>query len=216
MNNSVLYDSTKECIVCNNKFKSKKVKTSKLRVIKKDEDFCPYYSTENPLFYDFFVCPKCGTVFTDNFKEIRSTEKTRLREIFSKMTGAENLLGERTIEDSLRLGKLALVASNICLLPPSVKASICMRIAWFNRYKKNTEEMKYLQIALQQYEEAYSTGDNNLTESNLIYMIGELNWRLGNIEQTRKWFSKLLPLGNSDPIVKKGKERWLDIKENIS
>ncbi len=48
-----LYDKEVKCPVCDMKFKTKKVKTSHVKVVKRDSDFCAYYKDENPT---FMVC----------------------------------------------------------------------------------------------------------------------------------------------------------------
>ena len=55
-----LFDKKVECPICKTEFTTKKVRSSRLRLLKRDEDFFNHYETENPIKYNIFVCPNCG------------------------------------------------------------------------------------------------------------------------------------------------------------
>ena len=88
-----------------------------------------------------------------------------------------------------------------------------MKIAWFNRYAGNAEEeKKYLEHGIEHYGKVYYNSDNAFPEENVLYMLGELNYRVHDYDKARDWFGKLMAMDKSNPMVKKGSERWFDIK----
>lgn len=215
----LLYDSKEKCIICGKEFPIKKVRKSRLRVIKKDDDFCTYYKIVNPYFYEFLVCKYCKSVYTRSLGEYLKDDdiKTRKKIIkfYSQMEDTSSLEGKRSLEDALRIGKLSILTGNMIGVPYGLIAGIFMRIAWFNRFKEDhREEKKYLQLAYENYKKSYEEGEKTLTEEMLTYLLGELSNQLGDFEKSRIWFSILFTLKRDIAIVNKGRDRWLSIKEN--
>lgn len=215
----LLYNSKENCIICGMEFPIKKVRKSRLRVIKKDDDFCTYYKSVNPYFYEFLVCKHCKSVFTrslgDYLKENDINTRKKIINFYSQMEDIRSLEDKRSLEDALRIGKLSILTGNMIGVPYGLIAGIFMRIAWFNRFKKDQiEEKKYLQLAYENYEKSYEQGEKNLSEEMLTYLLGELSNQLGDFEKSRIWFSILFSLKKDIAIVNKGRDRWLSIKEN--
>ncbi|PKK90260.1 MAG: hypothetical protein CVV64_09850 [Candidatus Wallbacteria bacterium HGW-Wallbacteria-1] len=216
MDPAIFYFATIKCIACNSEFKSPKIKHGKAKVTRRDEDLCPWYEGVNPLFYDFTLCPNCGTVFMDKIKAQSVAEKTRLIQTFKSIQNAGHLAdSERNLEDARRLAKLTLLAINNTTSGPAALASVAMRISWFARYVGDAaEEEKFMKVALDNYEKTFVDGDGEFPMDNLLYIMGELTWRLGNYDGAKQWFGKLFGFENpKSPMVKKGKERWYDIRE---
>ena len=75
-------------------------------------------------------------------------------------------------------------------------AGILLRIAWLYRYQNDNEkEKEFLALALQNYLEAFQHSgsyDNELDVITVMYLIAELNRRLGDYNEARKWFSKII------------------------
>ncbi|MCR1899859.1 DUF2225 domain-containing protein [Irregularibacter muris] len=214
----LIYDSTEKCLVCHREFPIKKVRKSRIRIVKQDEDFCTYYDSTNPYFYEFLMCTHCKTVFIDSFREYLKEGdieiSKKLVELYSQMQETDHLIGERNLEDALRISKLAILTGQILKVPHGLMASILMRVAWFNRYKENkVEEEKYLQYAYEEYEKAYKKGEKIISEEMQTYLLGELSYRLEEIEKTRMWFSRLFALKGNIAIVNRGRDRWLTIRE---
>ena len=132
------------------------------------------------------------------------------------MRGTSNLKGKREIEDALRLGKLSIITGNMINVPLRVTAGLYMRVAWFNRYKKDiVEEKKYLKLAYDAYLHNYERGGSDMTYEMHCYLLGEISYRLGNFETSRLWFSKLFTLNGDRAIINKGRDRWLTIKNSM-
>jgi len=209
-----LYDEKKKCIVCDTEFNIKKVKKSKLRPIKTDSDFYTLYKDINPYFYDYYICSSCGVVFTDSFKKLNVSQKEQLKEVYKNISHIDSLLNERTIGDALRLSKLAVLSGNAIGLTSDIMAGLCIRVAWFNREEGNKEEEnRFLELALREYEKTYEIGEGKLPEDTLLYMLGELNYRLDRYEECKKWFSRLMVMNTK--IAIQGKKRWQDIKSEM-
>lgn len=214
MLDEVLYDTTRTCICCKKEFETKRMKTSKIRTKKKDVDGCPHYTSENPLFYEFNICPHCGVVFTDSMKPANTVQKQNLINAFIKNTPISK--SERDVHDALRLSKLALVTAAHLETPSHIVSNICLRIAWFDRYLKNEEEEKrFLAYAAGEFEKSFSSGAENMPETYIVHLLGELYHLLGDNERTKQWFNILFRSDPKDPYVKKGKDRWFDIKKEI-
>lgn len=70
-----LYDKEMVCSCCKGKFITKKVRNSRLRLVKRDEDFLNHYKTENPIKYNIFVCPNCGyAAYENKYESIKQDE----------------------------------------------------------------------------------------------------------------------------------------------
>lgn len=216
-----LYEKSISCLYCQQTFKTLKMKRSKIRIKAKDTDFCTYYIGENPLYYDVNVCPNCGFAFTEGFSPINLLRKSHFEEQYVKKIEIPQLCGERNIHDAVRSYKLALLSASMLGEKRIVMANICMRLAWLHRYlNNNLEEKRFLSHALQFYEDIYQMERMDripMEEEKLIYLVGELNGRLGNYEKTRKWFSYIFTSRNLQPKWKSiARERWLDYRNSRS
>lgn len=215
----LLYDSKEKCIICSKEFPVKKVRKSRLKLVKSDADFCNYYKDINPYYYEFLVCKYCKTIFTPSLEEYlkRDDIETRKKIInfYSQMENISSLEGERSLEDALRVSKLSILTANIIGVPYGLIANIFMRVAWLNRFKKDIEEEeKYLQLAYKNYKKSYEEGEKVLSEEMLTYLLGELSNQLGDFKKCKIWFSLLFSMKKDIAIVDKGRDRWLSIKDN--
>ena len=215
----LLYDSKENCIICGKEFPIKKVRKSRLRIVKCDDDFCTHYEDINPYYYEFLVCKYCKSVFARSFGEYLKRNDTETRKkiirFYSQMEDVSSLEGIRGIEDALRVSKLSVLTGNMIGVPYGLIGSIFMRIAWLNRFKDNIEEEKrYLQFAYENLKKSYEKGEKTLSEEMLTYLLGELSNQLGDFKGSRIWFSLLFTLKKDIAIVNKGRDRWLSIKEN--
>ncbi|MBF8982849.1 DUF2225 domain-containing protein [Lutibacter sp. B2] len=209
------------CISCGKKIEVLQVKQSAMMLEKMDEDTCPYYKKENKLFYDFYICPHCNVPFTKSFEPLSQSEKNKLNTIFYKMKSTEEFLEERDLKEALRLSMLTLLAAKTINASYIQIAGICTKIAWFNRYEENKEEeVRFLQYAYENYELAYTQSKTTINgqtvpDEFIIYILGEFSYRLEKYKDTRKWFSQLLTFNQNNKYVKKGKNRWSDIRPTL-
>jgi hypothetical protein len=202
-------------------FETKKVRSSKLRLIKKDEDFLAYYEGENPIKYNIFVCPNCGYSASENkFNSINNEEKEIiLKEITSKWN-KRSYGDKRTLDEAIEVYKLALYIGEILDYKKLELGSLCLSLGWLYRIKKNQEEeARFLGLAKDLFEEGFyneSLIGTNMDELKLGYLIGEINRRLGNKEKALKWFNTILsnPDLKTNPMLENMiREQWRLTKE---
>lgn len=196
-NESSIYDKEVVCPVCDTSFTVTRVKSRTFKVASRDSDFCTHYEGTNPLLYEVWVCENCGYAsLEDSFDKIGFKDAKKIKaEIEPKWT-KRSFSGERTIDMALEAFKLALYNLQVRNAPSSERAKICLRIAWLYRFKGDIEEEKrFLGFALNSYCGAYQNERfplDKLDEYTCMYMIAELNRRLGNFEESLKWFSRLI------------------------
>jgi len=84
----------------------------------------------------------------------------------------------------------------------------------------NKEELRFLQYAYEHYELAYTQSKTTINgqtipDEFIVYILGEFSYRLGKYKDTRNWFSQLLTFNQNNKYVKKGKNRWSDIRPTL-
>jgi len=219
-----LYDKRVKCSVCNKEFITKKVRTSKLILSKRDSDFLSYYKGENPIKYNVFVCPYCGySAVEENFNDINVNDKDVILEKVSSNWNwnKRKFSGRRSIGKSIEAYKLALYCGQILKLKKYDLANICLKIGWLYRAKEDIkEENRFLNLAKTLYSEAYykeSLKDGALDELTLIYLLGEISRRLGEKEEALKWFNIALKnprIKDNIAIERLTREQWQLTKES--
>ncbi|MFY9174656.1 MAG: DUF2225 domain-containing protein [Peptococcia bacterium] len=215
---NLLYDKEIKCLLCDEKFIVQMIRNSKLAVSKRDTDFCNYYTNEeNPYFYEIWVCPHCGFAFTASFKPLKPAQKEVVYHEYSKRATNTKLKKERDIEDAIYAFKLALICAGLSGQENVIIASLLLRLAWLYRFQDNKEEEeKYLAKAAEAFQVVYEKGDplkNPLGEHKTVYLLGELNGRLGKFEEARRWFNLILSKRNIEPAIKNlARDQWMYYK----
>jgi len=223
-----IYNSTVTCPVCDKQIKVTKVRSKFVKLIKQDEDFCPYYEQTNPIFYEAWICGNCGyaahsTVFNDATGNDQKAVLDKLKGKWNK----RDFSGERDIAKALEAFKIVLYNLQIRSGSFSEFAKICLRIAWLYRYKGEwVNEYKFLSFSLDYYKKAF-TGEHltngKIDEYTCMYIIGELARRIGNNEEALQWFGKLISAsirpdakGKVPPLILENAHNLIyDIKEAI-
>ena len=202
-----LFDKQIVCPVCNSNFKVKTVKSKSPRVISKDSDFFIRYSGINPYFYDVLICNSCGyAAIRGDFENLKSYKKELvLSNVTPKWKPREYpvILDEKL---AIERYKLALLNSVLLDLPDSTKGMISLRIAWMHRLLANKEqELTFLSQALDGLNNAYMKEVlpiYGLQRDSLMYLLGELNRKIGNTQEALLWFSKTIVSTNSSNRIK--------------
>ncbi|AQS07465.1 DUF2225 domain-containing protein [Clostridium beijerinckii] len=202
-----LFDKQMVCPVCNSHFKAKTVKSKSPRVISKDSDFFIRYSVVNPYFYDVLICNSCGyAAMRSDFEKLKSHKKELvLSNVTPKWKPREypHILDEKL---AIERYKLALLNAMLIDLPNSTKGMISLKIAWLNRsLDNNIQETLFLKQALEGFNTAYMTEIfpiYGLQRDSLMYLLGELNRRLGNNQDALQWYSKTIVNTNSSYKIK--------------
>jgi len=195
-----LYDKKVQCPVCNHLFSSKKVRTRFIKSSRTDSDFGMLFARDdmnNPLFYYVMVCPQCGFSFSEDVKRpVPQTAKDRVKiEITDKMDNNIDYCGERDFSMAEKTFKLAIYSGQLIGEKHIAFARLCLRLAWLYRgIEKREEEMRFIKLAVSEFEQSYINSDfnpENTPEIYILYMIGELNRRLGNHNEALKYFASV-------------------------
>lgn len=202
-----LFDKHVTCPVCASEFTTKAVKVKSPRIISKDSDFFIRYSVANPYFYDVWICNSCGyAAMKSDFEKIKFHKKELvLSNVTTKWKPRDypEILDERL---AIERYKLALLNAILVDLPNSTKAMISLKISWIYRLlNDNTQELSFLKQALDGFTEAYITENfpiYGLQRDSLMYLIGDLNRRLGNFQEALSWYSRTIVGVNASYKIK--------------
>lgn len=81
---SLLFDKTHKCPVCDSEFKCKMVRTGKAKLVSQDMDLRPKYQGIDPLKYDAILCPVCGYASLNRyFNFVMSSQAKQIKEQIS-------------------------------------------------------------------------------------------------------------------------------------
>ena len=218
----LLYDKELNCSLCSGEFTTKYVRSSKTILDDRDSDFCPYYqNNENPVFYKPIICPRCGYgALKKNFKEITDEEKVKVLDRICRHWNGRDHGGLRDLEEAIRCYKHIQKNAEVMEKKASIQASISIRLAWCYRYKESKQETRQLREALSHYKKAYMEEKlpiGNMDAVTLLYLIGEINRKLGNVEEARRYFSEVIehPKKSRNPrIVKLTRDQWQMTKKD--
>ena len=221
--NEFLYDKEIVCPVCSKKFSVTKIKIKGLKVASRDTDFCVLYEGINPLYYDVWVCENCGyAAQSDKFEGIGSRDAQAIKANLSPKWKKRSFSGERDIDNAIESFKLVLLNLQTRGAKSSEFAKVCLRLAWLYRIKQDEKEMEFLKYALRYYSDAYEKERfpvDKLDENTCLYMIGELNRRVGNYEDAVKWLSRLIssPEARKNPaLMETARDQYQLVKEKLS
>ncbi len=212
-----LYDKKIICPVCGENFSVKAVKTSSYRTQGKDSDFFIRYDLVNPYFYDVWLCNSCGyAAMKADFEKIKSFQKYLIKQNISSKWKGRVYSEPYDVNTAIERYKLSLLNYFYMDSPASKKAMNCLKLAWMCRVIEDSKsENEYLSQALKGFNDAYFNEDfpiYGMDRFTTMYLIGELNRKLGNNEDALLWFSKVITTPN---INKRLKEMARDQKDLI-
>ncbi|MCY6958925.1 DUF2225 domain-containing protein [Clostridium brassicae] len=192
-----LYDKKLTCPVCGTEFTTKAIKTSSYRMKSKDTDFFIRYNIINPYFYDVWLCNNCGyAAMKSDFNRIRNYQIDLVKKNVSHKWKGREYKVPYDINTAIERYKIALLNYYYIESKPSKKAMNCLKLAWMCRLKEDsTSEINYLTQAVKGFDEAYLNEDFPLYGMDryaTMYLIGELNRRIGNTDDALIWFSKVV------------------------
>jgi len=202
-----LYDKEVFCPVCENKFKVRAVKTNAHRMKNKDSDFHVNYSLINPYFYDVWLCNSCGYASTKaDFGKLRDSEIELVQKNISTKWSGKKYAEIYDANVAIERYKLALLNHVVIGSKASKKAMNCLKIAWIYRTLEDTDnEQIFIKQALSGFDDAYFNEEfpiYGMHKFTILYLIGELNRRIGNNEEALMQFSKVITSQNAGVKLK--------------
>ncbi|REK75661.1 DUF2225 domain-containing protein [Paenibacillus paeoniae] len=213
-----LYESKISCICCETIYQSTRVRPSFKRASAVDSDFCGHYDNGiNPDYYVVRICPSCGFASTENgLDKLSDLQKNNYYERIGNTWRGQSFSGERTAEQAMGSYKLGLLTAQVTGAKDRVVAGLLHHIAWLYRYEKNeVEEQRFLKFALDAYIRVFETEGVSVNNAKLMYLIGELNRRTGELNEAVKWFSRVV---NDKKImdaamIRASREQWQLIRQ---
>lgn len=219
MNNDLqpLYEKKLTCLFCGEDFITQKVRSRFSVAYKTDADFCPHYKGDqyNSLYYQVSVCPSCGFAFNGEFsKDFTTYAKDSIRKNITEKWQSRDFGSARDLNTAIETHKLAIYAASLKEERHFVLGGLCMRLSWIYRQENQPEdEQRFLKLAIKEYDASYLHSDfaKAWSETKLLYMLGELNRRVGEFKQAINFFSKVVnhPDRNEDLLIlNRTREQW--------
>ncbi|MCX7970441.1 MAG: DUF2225 domain-containing protein [Negativicutes bacterium] len=215
----VLYETEKQCPVCGETFKTMKVR-SRLTRIRQDADFCTYFKETNPYYYSICVCNHCGFAAPDNsFSDISDSDAIKLKKYLQEKNLRVDFTSVRDWRQAMATYKLAVFFSEMMNVMPSRLAQIYMKMAWLHREAGSWDEEKEALRKAAEYWDKATRREKfpiaNLSETVIMYIIGEALRRIGEYEQALLFLSKVVFKRSTDEkqIIELAKEAWNAAKE---
>jgi len=220
--NPLLWDKKYICPICGSAVMSKKVFTDKIRIKNYDEDLKPNYDVINPMLYSVITCSNCyySALEPEFEQKVSPVHMDEIRKIQAEIKAPKDVdfSGERdhkTAILSYALSSLFYKAKK----QPCRMAEVYLRMGWLYReISDNENELKSLARAILSFEECFTNSYVDAEkEPMILFYLGELSFRLGKIEDTKKWFSILVNKYRTSTsfYAKAGRDRWQSIREQI-
>lgn len=230
-----LLEKSIRCPVCDHVFKSKMVKTGRVKRMEPDFDLRPRFEYIDTNKYDVSSCPKCGyTAMNRYFSHLSSAQIKLLDEgVRRKFKPTAQTEGEEySYDEAIERYKLALYNTLVKKGKASEKAFECLKISWLYRgkgeellksSKKDSEAVQKCQKeeALY-YEQAYEGFTKaiasepfpmcGMEESTINLLMASMAFKLQKYDIASRFISMVL---TSRAAGRSAKERAMDMKENI-
>lgn len=214
-----LYSIKVKCCNCEREFETSRVRPSLKKAVRRDADFCSYYKEENPDYYVVRVCPSCGFASTENSADkLTELQRKAFKEQIGDRWIVRHFDGHRTWEKALESYKLALLCAQSIKDKDRIIASLLHHIAWLYRYKGDKEqEQRFLRFSLDSYVNVYERDGVGGNDARLLYLIGEINRRIGEYPAAVMWFSRLI---NDQRImdaamIRAAREQWSILRDEM-
>ncbi|WP_438434132.1 DUF2225 domain-containing protein [Gorillibacterium sp. sgz500922] len=214
-----LYQVTEKCGYCETEFRTSKVRSSFKKASFTDTDFFCRYKSINPDYYIVAVCPFCGYAFSENFSDgLSPAFRTKFELTVRKNWQGGSFGGERSWDDALRTFKLALLCAQIKQEKDRVAAGLLHHIAWLYREKGDEEqERRFLELALEAYIKVYELEGISVNNARLMYLLGELNRRLGNYNEAVRWFDRVVNDKKilDSAMIRASRDQWAATRQDM-
>ena len=128
------------------------------------------------------------------FENINRYEKAKLKEKITPRWKKRSFTGQAYYRKALEAFKIVLM--NLIAIESNRNSQNMPQIAWLYRYKNDKEqEKRFLNYALKNYKLAFHSEDlsqGKFDEYVCMFIVGELSRRLGKLDESSQWFSRLI------------------------
>ena len=203
------------CPICGKKFSGLKNLSTKLVAGTTDNDLRRHYKGIEPVYYEVVTCPDClYSAFSNIFDKPDHDEKGLLAELKVLKKQASFRFGTRPDTEAVFAGYyLALFCAPKCFSKAQmIEARLLHRLSWMY-HDCGDEKMAELLSgrALEKYMKAYLELDlPPEPEAQLCVMIGELNFRHGNIGEAKNFYYKAKMNSMASAVLRRRAENRLD------
>ncbi|WP_342468413.1 DUF2225 domain-containing protein [Ureibacillus sp. FSL K6-3587] len=207
------YESKVVCNFCKKQYTTYKVRPGRYKAAGQDSDFMPIYEGLNPLFYEVAVCPHCGYALHKSMTRTYGPFMSLIEEDYiKKLQKVMDLCKERTVAEAIASFQLAYLVAKVSMEEPLILANFAMKIAWLYRLIHDKEsENRYLHAARDLFNKSHTKSKES--EERIQYLIAEISLRLGDIEDAKRGFSRLITGKEvSNKYRNYAKKRWDDFK----
>jgi uncharacterized protein (DUF2225 family) len=231
-----IFEKSYTCPVCDNEFKSKTVKTGKVKLVSADTDLRPKYQLVDSLKYDVVDCPVCGYAALNRFFNFMTSPQAKLikASISSVYKGAGPSGYIVTYDEAITKHKLALVNTIVKKGKLSERAYTCLKTGWLVRGKRESlptttpnynkivtqleaEEIDFLTKAYEGFAEAYSKENFpmcGMDEATITYLLADLARRIGKTEDALRFISKVIVSRDANERIKDKARQLKDLMNN--
>ncbi len=230
-----LLEKAVRCQSCEKVFKTKVIKSGRLRRMEPDADLRPRHQYIDTLKYGITACPYCGyAAMTGNFELLTNAQAKLIKEtISSRFKSTTELEPEYySYDQAMERYKLALFNTIVKKGKVSERAFLCLKMSWLLRGKcdelpRETQEEKSTfekckKEELELYEQAYdgflmATSTEmypmcGMEQSTVDFLIAYMAFSLEKLDVASRFVSGLL---TSQGANRKMKDKALDLKGEI-
>ena len=227
------------CPVCDHVFRTRLVKTGRVKRLEPDFDLRPRFAYIDTNKYDVSSCPKCGyTAINRYFSHITSGQVKLIDQgVHSKfkantLVNAEDVLEAYTYEEAIEYCKLALYCTMVKKGSTSEKAYECLKLSWLYRgwreklESEGTNDRELLSNVKEEedayYKQAYegfmkaiaseSFPMCGMEESTVNILLANMAFKLEKYDASSKLVSAILASRVASRSVK---DRAMTLKEEI-
>lgn len=220
----LLFEKHFVCKVCDKEFKSKMVRTGKVKLISSDSDLRPKYQYVDSLKYDAVVCPYCGYAALSRFYNYMTDTQARLikANISVNFKGIKESGDVLTYDEAITRHKLALVNAVVKRAKASEKAYVCLKLGWLYRGKAESlpEDTPNLEEEKKQLEELEKECISNaydgftaafskepfpmcgMDELTVTYLTADLARQLGKYDEALRLIARVLTSKTANDRIK--------------
>lgn len=230
-----ILERTVKCKVCEHTFKTKAIKSGRVKRLDPDRDLRPRFQYVDTLKYDITSCPQCGYTALSRYFDNLTPVQTKLikEQISSNFRPAGNAEGaEYTYDEAIDRYKLSLINTVVKKGKDSEKAYTCLKIAWLLRGKaenmpESTPEEKAAKAGCRKeeeefYQQAYegfmkAIGKEmfpmcGMDESTVDYLLAYMSFHFKKYEVASKFLAGVM---NSASANRRMKDKALELKQDI-